>query len=104
MKLYDIAHSRAGDKGNTSTLSLIPFDENDYDLLCREITADKVKMHLSGIVQGEVIRYEMPNISALLFVCRDALASGVTTSLRSDIHGKALSYKLLDMDFLPGLV
>ena len=59
-------------------------------------------MHLSGIVLGEVIRYEMPNISALLFVCRDALASGVTTSLRSDIHGKALSYKLLDMDFLPG--
>ena len=33
MKLYEIAHSRAGDKGNISTLSLIPFDEKEYEML-----------------------------------------------------------------------
>ena len=98
MKLYDIAHSRAGDKGNISTLSLIPYNESDYEMLCQKVTVEKVKRHLKGIVLGEIIRYEMPNISSLLFVCQDALAGGVTTSLRMDTHGKALSYKLLDMD------
>ncbi|WP_121357412.1 AtuA-related protein [Flavisolibacter nicotianae] len=97
-KLYDIAHSRAGDKGNTLTLSLIPFEEKDYELLCREATADRVKAHLSEIVQGEVVRYELPNISALLFVCQQALAGGVTTSLVMDTHGKTLSYALLELE------
>jgi hypothetical protein len=98
MKLYDIAHSRAGDKGNISTLSLIPYNESDYENLCKVITAEKVKNHLKGIVSGEIIRYEMPNISSLLFVCQDALLSGVTTSLAIDTHGKALSYALLEME------
>ena len=98
MKLYEIAHSRAGDKGNISTLSLIPYDENDYEMLCQTVTVAKVKNHLQGIVLGEITRYEMPNISALLFVCQDALAGGVTTSLAMDTHGKALSYVLLEME------
>ena len=98
MKLYEIAHSRAGDKGNISTLSLIPFDEKDYEKLCHEVTIDKVKRHLKDIVLGEIIRYEMPNVSSLLFVCSDALMGGVTTSLAMDAHGKALSYALLEME------
>ena len=98
MKLYDIAHSRAGDKGNISTLSLIPYHENDYEMLCQKVTVEQVQKHLKGIVSGEIIRYEMPNISSLLFVCQDALAGGVTTSLRMDTHGKALSYALLEME------
>ena len=99
-KLYDIAHSRAGDKGNISTLSLIPFNENDYEMICQKVTVEKIKKHFEGIIFGEIIRYEMPNISSLLFVCEDALAGGVTTSLRMDTHGKALSYKLLEMEIL----
>ncbi len=99
MKLYDIAHSRAGDKGNTLTLSLIPYNESDYALLCSEITAEKVKAHLKDVVSGAVIRYELPNISSLLFVCYNALSGGVTTSLTLDTHGKTLSYALLDMEF-----
>ena len=98
MKLYDIAHSRAGDKGNISTLSLIPYNEKDYELLCSKATIEKVKAHLKDIVSGEITRYEMPNISSLLFVCQNALLGGVTTSLAIDTHGKALSYALLEMD------
>jgi hypothetical protein len=98
MKLYEIAHSRAGDKGNTLTLSLIPYNEGDYELVCQKVTAEKVKKHLSHIVAGDVIRYEMPNISSLLFVCSNALSGGVTTSLVMDGHGKTLSYALLEMD------
>ena len=98
MKLYDIAHSRAGDKGNTLTLSLIPYDDADYKRLCDVVTAAKVKEHMKEIVKGEVIRYELPNISSLLFVCHDALSTGVTTSWVMDAHGKTLSYALLEME------
>jgi hypothetical protein len=98
MKLYDLAHSRAGDKGNTLILSLIPYNESDYKLLCLKVTVEKVKDHLKEIVAGEIIRYELPNISSLLFVCHDALAGGVTTSLSIDTHGKTLSYALLEME------
>lgn len=97
-KLYDIAHSRAGDKGNTLTLSLIPYEEKDYEALCREASVEKVKEHLREVVKGEIIRYELPNISALQFVCKQALSGGVTTSLVLDTHGKTLSYALLEME------
>ncbi|MFM2361289.1 MAG: hypothetical protein RLZZ316_191 [Bacteroidota bacterium] len=98
MKLYDIAHSRAGDKGDTLTLSLIPYNEADYEILCTQVTAEKVAQHLSGIVKGTVTRYELPHIASLLFVCQQALAGGVTTSLALDAHGKTMSYALLQME------
>ena len=97
-KLYEIAHSRAGDKGDILMLSLIPYDEKDYSLLCEMVTAELVKDHLKGIVDGEIIRYEVPNISSLQFVCHRALLGGVTTSLGMDTHGKSLSYALLEME------
>ena len=98
MKLYDIAHSRAGDKGNTLTLSLIPYLEKDYPVLCKLVTVEKVRVHLKEIVKGEIVRYELPNIASLLFVCHDALSGGVTTSWAVDAHGKTLSYALLEME------
>jgi hypothetical protein len=98
IKLYDIAHSRAGDKGNTLTLSLIPYDENNFSWLCSEVTVDRVKTHLKDVVKGNIVRYELPNISSLLFVCENTLSGGVTTSLMMDTHGKSLSYALLEME------
>ncbi len=98
IKLYELAHSRAGDKGNTLTLSLIPFNESDFEMFCTQITVEKVKKHLNGIVLGKIIRYELPNIASLLFVCEKALMGGVTTSLAMDTHGKTLSYALLEME------
>ncbi|MCG3088049.1 hypothetical protein [Sporosarcina cyprini] len=97
-KLYEVAHSRAGDKGDVLMLSLIPYDERLYESLCNSVTAERVKHHLRHIVKGEVVRYEMPNISALQFVCQNALLGGVTTSLGMDTHGKTLSYALLEME------
>lgn len=98
MKLFDIAHSRAGDKGNTLMLSLIPYNEADYAILRTTVTTEKVKEHLNEIVKGEIVRYELPNISSLLFVCYNALSGGVTTSLALDTHGKSISYALLQME------
>ena len=97
-KLYDIAHCRAGDKGNTSILSVIAYREEDYPHLARVVTVEAVRQHLAGIVQGEIRRWELPHLWALQFVCEGALAGGVTTSLALDAHGKTLSYALLEME------
>ena len=97
-KLYDLAHCRAGDKGDTSTLSLVAYRQEDYPLLAQRVTSDAVKRHLGGIVQGAVLRYELPQLWALQFVCEHALAGGVTTSLALDAHGKSLSSALLEME------
>jgi hypothetical protein len=97
-KLYDLAHCRAGDKGNTSILSVVAYRTEDYALLAARVTADAVAQHLRGIVQGAVRRYELPQLSALQFVCENSLAGGVTTSLALDAHGKSLSFALLEME------
>jgi hypothetical protein len=98
MKLREIAHSRTGDKGNISNISLIAYKEEDFPLIKKFVTAEKVKSYFSEIVKGDVVRYELPNIGALNFVMHDALSGGVTRSLALDIHGKTLGSALLDMD------
>ena len=98
MKLWDIAHSRTGDKGNISNISLIAYDPKDYALLKERVTAERVKEHFKGMVKGEVVRYELPNIHALNFVMYAALGGGVTRSLSVAMHGKGLSSYLLDME------
>ena len=98
MKLREIAHSRTGDKGNISNISLIAYKSKDYEIIKDKVTAAKVKEWFKDIVQGEVIRYELPNIGALNFVMYDALGGGVTRTLSLDMHGKSLSSVLLDMD------
>ena len=98
MKLWEIAHSRTGDKGNISNLSLIVYNMEDYDKVNEIITADAVKNHFKDIVKGKVVRYELPQLGTLNFVMYDVLGGGVTRSLSMDKHGKSLSSYLLDME------
>lgn len=98
MKLWEVAHSRTGDKGNISNLSLIVYNMEDYQRVKDVITAEAVKEHFKDIVKGEVVRYELPQLGALNYVMYDALGGGVTRSLSLDKHGKSLSSYLLDMD------
>ncbi|MGE5485007.1 MAG: hypothetical protein ACM3X4_08335 [Ignavibacteriales bacterium] len=104
MMLREIAHSRAGDKGNTLNLSVIAYDPGDYELIRRECTVERVRELFKGMVQGDIRRYEVPNIAALNFVLTNALAGGVTRTLRMDPHGKSLSSALLTMEIeRPGM-
>ena len=98
MKLYDIAHARAGDKGDTADISVIAYRIEDYGVLERWLTPDRVKAHFVGIVAGGVTRYELPQLGALKFVMENALGGGVTTSLELDVHGKSLGSLILAMD------
>src|SRR6202000_1821303 len=98
MKLRQMAHSRTGDKGNISNISVIAFDEADYPHLVEHVTAARAAAPFAGIVKGTVTRYELPLIGALNFVLTEALGGGVTRSLALDAHGKSLSSALLDLE------
>jgi len=96
--LRALAHSRTGDKGDTSNISLIAYDAADFPLLVRWVTAERVKVHFAEIALGQVTRYELPRLGALNFVLERALGGGVTRSLALDAHGKSLSSALLSME------
>lgn len=98
MKLYNIAHSRTGDKGNISTISLIAYEEKNYEVIKAAVTSEKVMEWFSEFGTTKVDRYEIPQLNALNFVLDNTLGGGVTRSLAVDTHGKALSSALLEMD------
>ena len=98
MKLRAIAHARTGDKGDTSSISLIAYDETDYPRLLRHVTAERVAAHFAGVLRGAVDRYEVPSLGALNFVLHQALGGRVPRAPPLDIHGKSLSSALLDLD------
>lgn len=98
VRLVEIAHARSGDKGNSSNIGLIARDPRHYEVLCREVTAERVKKHFEGICFGSVDRYELPNIHALNFVLHDSLDGGGTVSLRTDAQGKTHAATLLMME------
>lgn len=98
MRLKEFCHSRTGDKGDISNVSLIPWNEADYPMLKEKVTAEVVKDYFSDICQGEVIRYEVDGICALNFVMTKSLGGGVLRSLAIDKHGKAISSALLEME------
>jgi len=101
MLLREIAHSRTGDKGNLITISVIAYRPEDFDLLVREITAERVAQHFSEIVDGPVARYELPHLLALNFVLQRPATLAVTRSLALDAHGKCLGSALLSLEIEP---
>ena len=98
MKLKEIAHSRTGDKGNISNISLIAYGRKDCNKIRQMITPELIKDHFEGIVKGDVVIYELPNLGALNIVMDQALGGGVTRSLSIDAHGKSLSSRLLELE------
>lgn len=98
MKLKKIAHARTGDKGEISNISLIPYEEKDYEQLKQLLTASRVKDFFSEICQGNVVRYELEGMQSFNFVLDKTLGGGVTRSLALDKHGKTLGMALLEME------
>lgn len=98
IQLIDIAHGRSGDKGDTGNVGLIARRAEYYPILERLVTAERVKIHFSGIAMGPVERFELPNLWALNFLLHNALGGGGTISLKNDAQGKTLAAALLRME------
>lgn len=93
--LHAIAHGRAGDKGDTSNISVIAYKPEAWPLLCKEVTGARVMNVFAPLGAKSVKRYELPNLLALNFVIEDTLGGGVNSTLALDRHGKTLSFLLL---------
>jgi hypothetical protein len=98
IRLRTIAHGRAGDKGRRVNLSVIAFDAADYPRIAAAVTADRVAAHFGDLIEGPVIRYELPHLGALNFVLERPRGGGVTETLALDPHGKSLSAALLELE------
>lgn len=96
--LGQIAHARSGDKGDLVNIGVIAYDPRHYATILREVTAARVRAHFTGLILGEVERFELPNLHAVNFLCRQALDGGGTVSLRSDAQGKSFGGAILSLE------
>ena len=97
VRLLDVAHARSGDKGDTANVGLIALRPEWYELLERHVTRERVAEHFRGVITGDVVRFELPNLGALNFLLHGALDGGGTLSLQTDAQGKVYSTALLRM-------
>ena len=98
IKLHELAHARAGDKGENNNVCLFPYEEKHYDLLQKTVTEAVVKKHFEGVVSGDVIRYEIPSLHGFNFLLLGVRKGGVSAAIDSDVHGKSLSFGLLELE------
>lgn len=98
VRLLDIAHARSGDKGDTANVGVIALKPEWYPLIARELTRERVARHFDGVITGDVVRYELPNLHALNFLLHGALDGGGTLSLKTDAQGKVYSTALLRLE------
>ena len=93
----DIAHARAGDKGNTSNVNIWVYDPKDFELLKRNVTPERLKREFPQLIRGNVARYIIEHLHGLNLVLGEALEGGVNASLNLDTHGKSWSYLILGL-------
>ena len=98
IRLSEIAHTRSGDKGDTSNIGVIALEPRHYPVLLREITPERVKAFFGPLVKGKVERFELSSLGALNFLLHESLGGGGTVSLRLDAQGKTLGAALLGME------
>ena len=95
--LREIAHARAGDKGDTNNIGVIAYQPKFYPLILAQVTPERVREHFRGIVKGNITRFELSTLHAINLVMEQALGGGVTRSLSHDPHGKSYSALILTM-------
>ena len=96
--LHRLAHSRTGDKGNRSNISVIAYRPEFFPVLLEQVTEERVAALFRHRAPSAVLRYVLPRLHALNLVLDDVLDGGVNDSLNLDTHGKALAFLLLEME------
>lgn len=95
--LREVAHSRSGEKGNSSMISVVAYDMADFELLRQQVSVEAVRKLFGPITRGEIQRYEAPHIGALNFVLHEVLEGGRSRTLAFEESGKALSSLMLTL-------
>ncbi len=101
VRVAELARVTSGAWGETVNIGVIARREEDYQVLARHLTPERVLAWFAGRVRGPVERYEAPNLGALNFVLHGALG-GAGLSLRTDAEGRGLAAALLRMEIDTG--
>ena len=94
----EIAHARAGDKGNTSNVCIWVNDPLHYPALCKAMTVERLKTEFPELLLGDIVIHLLHGLHGINIVMHEALEGGVNRSLNLDGHGKSWSFLLLDLD------
>ena len=101
VELAEIAIARSGDKGDASNIGVMAKSQALYTFLEQHLTASLVKDFFQEICQGEVTRYELPNLKSLNFILENSLGGGGTETMITDaqgkVHGSGLLHLQLDV-------
>ena len=98
VRLHEVAHGRAGDKGNRLNVSVIAYGAELWPPLLEQVTEERVHALFRHRGATRVVRYALPNLHALNFVIDEVLEGGVNASLNVDIHGKTNSFRVLGLE------
>lgn len=98
VSLHQLAHARAGDKGERLNIALFAYDPRHYATLLEQVTEARVLALFAHRGASRVRRYPLPNLAGMNFVIDDVLQGGVNGALNLDGHGKTLSFLLLSLE------
>jgi hypothetical protein len=96
--LREIAHARAGDKGDRSNVAIYAYNTRDFAVLKAQLTPERLRAEFPRLLKGPVQRFALDHLCALNFVMDQALEGGVNQSLNLDAHGKSWSFLLLGLE------
>jgi hypothetical protein len=98
VRLRELAHARAGDKGDRSNVAIYAYDPRDFAALKAQLTPERLWAEFPRLLKGPVQRFALDHLCALNFVMDQALEGGVNESLNLDAHGKSWSFLLLGLE------
>ncbi len=98
VRLIEICHGRSGDKGDTVNVGIIARHPDVYPFIREVLTVRRMKEHFREMVNGDIERFELPNLGALNFLLHNALGGGGTKSLMNDAQGKTFAAAALRME------
>ena len=97
VSLDRVAHARTGDKGDRSNIGIVAWHAELYPLLVAQVDEARIATAFADRRPTRVVRHLLPRLSAMNVVLDGALDGGVNDALNLDSHGKALSYRLLEL-------
>lgn len=97
MYLREIAYARAGDKGDSNNISVIPKKTEDLPKIKEILTEEKIRQSFAGykLSRVEINYYE--NLELFNILIFGALNGGVSMNYNLDRHGKSFSDLVLDI-------
>jgi hypothetical protein len=96
--LRELAHARAGDKGNTSNVSVWLREPAHFESVRRQLTPERLRAEFPALLRGSIRVFPVPHLAGLNFVMEEALEGGVNGSLGLDGHGKSWSFLILGLE------